>query len=261
MSFERHIVKFEYEYLIIIQYLDIITSQFLYRMSLVKTSQQLVISAGNALTKQFKGFNIRVRDADGYIHATDMCKVGKKRWNDYYTNKRNKEFFEELSSTVGIPTVKLIESMEGRNGGTWVHPRIATHLAMWISPEFAVKVTGWVEQWRLTKLKNNDEWISSLKNLKISKSFQKEKEIQLKYQKELNAQIEIKSNFGYIDLLNETDIIEIKIANKWKSALGQILAYADDYPNHKKWIYLFDGEFDINVVCFCSKFDISVKYV
>jgi hypothetical protein len=233
-----------------------------------KSGNELTVHAGllasRSLTKQFKGFNIRVRDTDGYIHATDMCKVGKKRWNDYYTNKRNKEFFEELSSTVGIPKLDLIQSdnlgkMDER--GTWVHPRIATHLAMWISPEFAVKVTGWVEQWRLTKLKNNDEWISSLKNLKISKSIQKEKEIQLKYQKELNAQIEIKSNFGYIDLLNETDIIEIKIANKWKSALGQILAYADDYPNHKKWIYLFDGEFDINVVCLCSKFDINVKYV
>jgi hypothetical protein len=146
---KKYIFKFEYEYLIIIQYLDIITSQFLYRMSLVKTSQQLVISAGNALTKQFKGFNIRVRDADGYIHATDMCKVGKKRWNDYYTNKRNKEFFEELSSTTRILVVDLIQTKEGgkeAGGGTWVHPHIAINLAQWVSPIFAVKVAGWVSR-------------------------------------------------------------------------------------------------------------------
>jgi hypothetical protein len=115
-------------------------------MSLVKTSQQLVIYAGNALTKQFKGFNIRVRDTDGYIHATDMCKVGKKRWVLYKDNKTTQEFIKELSETVGIPTVKLIESTEGRNGGTWVHPHIAINLAQWVSPIFAVKVAGWVSR-------------------------------------------------------------------------------------------------------------------
>jgi hypothetical protein len=118
-------------------------------MSLVKTSQQLVISAGNALTKQFKGFNIRVRDADGYIHATDMCKVGKKRWNDYYTNKRNKEFFEELFELTRIPVSSLIQSDNLRKmdeRGTWVHPHIAINLAQWVSPIFAVKVAGWVSR-------------------------------------------------------------------------------------------------------------------
>jgi formylmethanofuran dehydrogenase subunit B len=81
-------------------------------MSLVKTTQQLAISTGVALSKQFKGFDIRVRDTDGYIHATDMCKVGKKRWNDYYTNKRNKEFFEELGIVTGILVSELIQSIK-----------------------------------------------------------------------------------------------------------------------------------------------------
>jgi hypothetical protein len=67
-------------------------------MSLVKTTQQLSISTGLALSKQFKGFDIRVRDTDGYIHATDMCKVGKKEWANYKQNKRTIEFIKELES-------------------------------------------------------------------------------------------------------------------------------------------------------------------
>jgi hypothetical protein len=233
-------------------------------MSLVKTTQQLAISTGVALSKQFKGFNIRVRDTDGYIHATDMCKVGKKRWNDYYTNKRNKEFFEELSTTTGIPKSKLIRTKEGGRKdetGTWVHPRIATHLAQWISPEFAVKVTGWIEEWKLTEVKNNDDWLYELHNLKVSKTSQRENEIQLKLKDDLSAEIEIKTKFGYIDLLSKTDIIEIKVANKWKSALGQILSYSDEYPNHKKWLYLFDGVINDDIIILCAKFDVSVKYI
>jgi hypothetical protein len=30
----------------------------------------------------------------------------------------------ELSETIGIPIVKLIEIKEGRTGGTWVHPDV-----------------------------------------------------------------------------------------------------------------------------------------
>ena len=31
--------------------------------------------------------------------------------------------------------------------GTWVHPRVAIHLAGWLSQEFEVLVTGWVADW------------------------------------------------------------------------------------------------------------------
>ena len=31
--------------------------------------------------------------------------------------------------------------------GTWVHPQVATHLAQWLSPKFAVLVSRWVVDW------------------------------------------------------------------------------------------------------------------
>lgn len=124
----------------------------------------MLVSVGNALTKQFNGFNIRVRETDGYIHATDMCKVGKsKKYNDYYRLSTTQEFIHELILLTGIPADRIIQGKGGRYGGTWVHPHIAINLAQWVSPMFAVKVAGWVSRFisgDLTMateiLKNND---------------------------------------------------------------------------------------------------------
>jgi hypothetical protein len=228
-------------------------------MSLIRSTSII----GNTITRQFNGFNVRVRESDGYIHATDMCKIGKKRWAKYIENKTTKEFIEELSTSVEIPTNLLIQSITtgtNENRGTWVHPHIATHMAQWISNIFAVKVSGWIDQWNQS-VENNQIYIYELNNLIRSKSDQKEKEIQKILSVKLNANIEVKTKYGYIDLINDVDIIEIKTADKWKSALGQILAYSDNYPNHKKWLYLFGGNYDIDVIGLCNKFDVNVKYI
>ena len=115
-------------------------------MSLVKS----LATVGSALTKQFNGFGIRVRDTDGYIHATDMCKVGKsKKWAKYRQLTATQAFIKELSAEVQIPIRELFQSNKGGDSklqGTWVHPHIAINLAQWVSPIFAVKVAGWVSR-------------------------------------------------------------------------------------------------------------------
>jgi hypothetical protein len=119
---------------------------------------------GNAITRQFNGFNVRVRESDGYIHATDMCKIGKKLWGDYYRSKRNIEFFGALSIDMGIPITELIQSKQGgdsRLQGTWVHPHIAINLSQWISPIFAVKVSGWIARFISGDLTLADELVEN----------------------------------------------------------------------------------------------------
>ena len=69
-----------------------------------------------------------------------------KHWRE---NKSSQAFLNALSADVGIPTCRLIESSttrSDRGGGTWIHPKAATHLAMWISPEFGVEVAEWVHR-------------------------------------------------------------------------------------------------------------------
>jgi hypothetical protein len=98
--------------------------------------------------KMFNNVNIRQRAEDGYLSATDMCKVFGKLWKDYYANKSSKAYIEAVSSRRGIPLPQLVEVNNGNIGGThpgtWVHPRIAVHLAQWLSPIFADEVSDWV---------------------------------------------------------------------------------------------------------------------
>ena len=81
---------------------------------------------------------------DGYVNATALCKAGGKLFNDYSRCKQTQAYVQALEQNTGIPVLRLIESKKGKNGGTWVHPQVATHLAQWISPEFAVQVNKWV---------------------------------------------------------------------------------------------------------------------
>src|SRR5437588_1547912 len=49
---------------------------------------------------------------------------------------------------------------------------------------------------------------------------------------------------GVCDILTETQVIEIKRAEKWRDAIGQLLSYAVDKPTHEKILILF-GYIDI----------------
>ncbi len=109
-------------------------------MSIENKSNELIV------IKEFAGQSIRQR-ADGYLNATEMCKVGRKTWSNYIKNDTTKEYLDELESVLLIRRTKLVQSTQGgdpKKQGTWVHPRVAIHLAQWISPRFAVQVTDWV---------------------------------------------------------------------------------------------------------------------
>lgn len=93
---------------------------------------------------------ISQRVSDGYVNATAMCKAAGKLMADYNRLSTTRPFLDELSSVMGIPITELIQSVQGgdyRLQGTWVHPRVAIHLAQWLSPKFSVLVSGWVFEW------------------------------------------------------------------------------------------------------------------
>lgn len=98
----------------------------------------------------------------------------------------------------------------------------------------------------------------------INRSSQKiEQAVQDRLCRTFGGSKEVKCGAGFIDLLTDTEIIEIKRASKWKSAVGQILAYGNFYPSHAKRIHLFDvpQSFDRDTVelC-CESLGISVSY-
>jgi hypothetical protein len=76
-----------------------------------------------------------------------------------------------------------------------------------------------------------------------------EAEVRDRLADDINGRVEVKCSTGIIDILTDTDIIEVKCAKNWKHAVGQILIYGADYPDHAKRIHLFDADdFDIELI-------------
>lgn len=97
-----------------------------------------------------QGQIIYQRPADGYVNATAMCLAAGKRWFDYSRLSTTGAFVDELATETGIPASVLVQTLKGGDvtmQGTWVHPQVATHLAQWLSPKFAVLVSRWVVDW------------------------------------------------------------------------------------------------------------------
>lgn len=65
-----------------------------------------------------------------------------------------------------------------------------------------------------------------------------EEVVQKKLEKSLGGGHQ-QTDAGIIDILTETEIVEIKEWKNWKEAIGQLIAYGHYYPNHQKRMHLF----------------------
>ena len=184
---------------------------------------------------EINGIQVLIRKEDGYVNATKLCNAGNKRIDNWFQNKQTKYLIQILEKDINIEKSQLIDSKQGKNGGTYIHPLLATNLAQWISVDFSLKVCKWIDDWRNTKKQNDDEYVNSLVNIKPDmESNNIEKQIQIRLLKELGGEIEVKTEFGDIDLLTKTEIIEIKNGMNWKHGLGKLCVYSEYFPEHKK---------------------------
>jgi hypothetical protein len=74
---------------------------------------------------------------------------------------------------------------------------------------------------------------------------------------------QVETPVGTIDVLTNDEVIEIKSAKQWKAALGQVLTYGGQYPNHKKRLHLFgtiENDKRTMVETECLKFNVCVTW-
>ena len=93
---------------------------------------------------------ITQRAGDGYINATELCKVAGKLWHQYRMEEQTGHFLRALAIRTSTETSQIIqdrESLAGAGNDVWVHPKVAIHLAQWLSADFAVQVSEWVFDW------------------------------------------------------------------------------------------------------------------
>ncbi|MBQ0931177.1 KilA-N domain-containing protein [Ideonella sp. 3Y2] len=92
---------------------------------------------------------VHQRASDGYVNATDLCSAAKKRWHQYVGQEATGNFLRALAKKQGVAVEDLAQAdlTPGRPESVWVHPKVAIHLAQWLSADFAVLVSEWVYDW------------------------------------------------------------------------------------------------------------------
>jgi hypothetical protein len=211
---------------------------------------------------------IVMRHHDGYINAGKLIGDFKRKhgltktFKNFIRVGKVRQFVERLQKEIDKPIID--EST--KNSGTYIHPILLTYLACWLSVDFGVKVTQWIEEWKLVG-NNQDKWLNAVCSLKpdapmlsLEKQFVTEFVKQFDtYQREVLVDIGIT---GCIDVLTDTCIYECKGINKWHHALGQILSYRESYPNHTSYIVLFGYknqlDVDFSFINTCYKYNVTV---
>ena len=94
--------------------------------------------------------DIPARAKDAFVNATAICKASGKRFNNWYRSEQTQELISALEAKTRISALALIEVRKGGNDktlrGSWIHPDLAIHLAMWASPGFAIQVSHWTRE-------------------------------------------------------------------------------------------------------------------
>lgn len=86
--------------------------------------------------------------------------------------------------------------------------------------------------------------------------------IQLRMHEELGGKMEAFTVVGRIDLVTDTEVIEIKQIAQWKDALGEVLAKGQCFPEHHKRIHLFGASDKLmeKIVPCCSVLEVLVTF-
>lgn len=216
---------------------------------------------------EINGQPITVRPSDGYIHATEICNNCCRIFGYYTKQKGTKRMLLKLSESMNMDATQLIrKTFKGPKHllGSWIHPVLLTPLILWINADFLVPVIIWVDEWKKYSIANENRFSNQVKQIKPdSLKDDTEAKIQKLLHKKLGGEIEVGVEAGFIDLLTETKLIEIKYGPNWKNGIGQLIAYGSFYPKHDKVLYLFD-HYDDNkkmIIDICSDSNISVKFI
>ncbi len=119
------------------------------------------MKTNNVILRPMGQFQVQQRTKDGMFNATALLKqwnnyvenlntqnsgyYKRKDLDDFFATKNNKEFISALieeENLNGENSAYL--ASRGKNGGTWMHPILFVKFAMWLNPQFEVKVIKFV---------------------------------------------------------------------------------------------------------------------
>ena len=113
---------------------------------------------------------------NGFINVTKLCKEGGKEFFTWKQNKSSELFLEAVFPDLGIPRSGLLIVINSGNTdtlirGTYAHPDLVPHIASWVSPSFAVKVSRIVNEYLVREEKDRCARLEA-KNIDLVKMFE-----------------------------------------------------------------------------------------
>lgn len=137
------------------------------------------------VTRKLQDFEVVQRTKDGMFNATLLIRqwndnlhtqkngdAKKKDMDDFFNNKRTKEFIEVLIYEENLHTQKSAylksKASRGANAGTWMHPYLFVKFAMWLNPKFEYHVIKFVyDQLIKDRLLSGDHYVELCSRLAL----------------------------------------------------------------------------------------------
>ena len=224
--------------------------------------------------KSYKNITI-ICNKDGLYNLANLCSLAGKRFSNWIRNSYAQQIikkYAEIHELEGGDPKKFMSSVstgDNKLRGTYGVYQLANCIAGWISPDFRWIIDTITKNWMNESTHNENIYYDNLgRCLEISKNEESDEKTEHKFRdmvaKEENGKTEVKVKTGFIDVLTETKIIEIKKCSDFKHATGQIWFYGREYPDKEKWIYFFDHEERSdkkNIIEGCGELNINVKFI
>jgi hypothetical protein len=117
---------------------------------------------------QYAEFKVIIMTKNGYINATKLCTQHGKLFKNWLRNGGSKELINEVNSQIAAAHNRAADAdvfMELKGGdsltrGTYVHPLLVPHIASWVSPKFAIKVSKIVNDFIVSEYKHRNDLLS-----------------------------------------------------------------------------------------------------
>lgn len=75
---------------------------------------------------------------DGWINATAVAERFSRRPVDWLALDSTQEYIATLAEISNCEKSSLLRTRRGRNGGTWLHPKLGVAFARWLDVRFAI---------------------------------------------------------------------------------------------------------------------------
>ena len=90
--------------------------------------------------REYLGNKIEFKTIEGYVYANANQMAngfgGSKKLENWKNSPNTKRYIEALTNSLKSRELNLIDSREGKNGGTWIHEKLILNFARYLNVEF-----------------------------------------------------------------------------------------------------------------------------